>query len=127
MVNKVIAILLLFLLNIPLFSKWSFVVYYQVNKSYIAKELCINKNRPQLHCDGKCFLAKKLKAEEEKEQKATSEKLEKMPEIVLFFDNNPVDFSGNSSFEELPKLHSFSYLEPKYGSPLLGIFQPPKI
>jgi hypothetical protein len=69
MVNKVIAILLLFLLNIPLFSKWSFVVYYQVNKSYIAKELCINKNRPMLHCDGKCFLAKKLKAEEKKNKK----------------------------------------------------------
>jgi len=127
MVNKVIAILLLFLLNIPLFSRWSFVVYYQVNKSYIAKELCINRNKPQLHCEGKCFLAKKLKAAEEKEQKATSEKLEKMPEIVLFFDNSHVDLSGLSSFEEFPKHHSFSYLEPSYGSPLLGIFQPPKI
>ncbi|WP_026998102.1 hypothetical protein [Flectobacillus major] len=127
MVNKLIAILLLILLNIPLFSKWSFVVYYQVNKSYIAKELCINRNKPQLHCDGKCFLAKKLKAAEEKEQKATSEKLEKMPEITLFWSDNTVDFLGNSSIEELPPLHSFSYIEPHYSSPFLGFFQPPKV
>jgi hypothetical protein len=46
------------------------------------------------------FFSKKVKAAEEKEQKATSEKLEKMPEIVLFFDNSHVDLSGLSSFEE---------------------------
>jgi hypothetical protein len=41
---------------------------YQFNKSYIIQNYCINKNRPQLHCDGKCYLAKKIQATQEKEE-----------------------------------------------------------
>lgn len=42
---------------------------FEMNQDYIAKELCINKNKPQLHCNGKCYLMKKLKQAEDKEQK----------------------------------------------------------
>jgi hypothetical protein len=41
---------------------------YEFNKTYIIENYCINKNRPQLHCDGKCYLAKKLQAAQEKEE-----------------------------------------------------------
>lgn len=125
MLTKLTSILLLILLNIPLFSKWSFVVYYQVNKSYIAKELCVNKNRPELHCDGKCFLAKKLKAAEEKEQKEATEQLEKMPEIVLFCHNIVFDWQG-IWLGEKPVIQCFSYLEPYFVGSLSRIFHPPR-
>lgn len=36
------------------------VVEYAVNYDYIAKVLCINKNRPEIHCNGKCYLSKEL-------------------------------------------------------------------
>ncbi len=42
---------------------------FEMNLGYIAKELCVNKNKPQLHCNGKCYLMRKLKQAEEKEQK----------------------------------------------------------
>ncbi|KIO75697.1 hypothetical protein TH53_19165 [Pedobacter lusitanus] len=42
---------------------------FEMNQGYIAKELCVNKDKPQLHCNGKCYLIKKLKQAEEKEQK----------------------------------------------------------
>ncbi|MBB5634928.1 hypothetical protein HDF26_002396 [Pedobacter cryoconitis] len=42
---------------------------FEMNEGYIAKELCVNKDKPQLHCNGKCYLMKKLKQAEEKEQK----------------------------------------------------------
>lgn len=42
---------------------------FEMNRDYIAKELCINKNKPELHCNGKCYLMRKLKQAEEKEQK----------------------------------------------------------
>lgn len=42
---------------------------FEMNREYIVKELCINKDKPQLHCNGKCYLMKKLKQAEEKEQK----------------------------------------------------------
>lgn len=35
--------------------------WFKANQTFIAKELCINKNRPELHCDGKCFLMTKMR------------------------------------------------------------------
>lgn len=32
-----------------------------MNKEYIAKNLCENRNRPKSHCNGKCHLMKLLK------------------------------------------------------------------
>ncbi|QLE01440.1 hypothetical protein HX109_07630 [Galbibacter sp. BG1] len=40
---------------------------YVVNHDYIAEYLCINKDRPEMHCDGKCYLMQML--EEENQQK----------------------------------------------------------
>lgn len=42
---------------------------FEVRRDYIVANLCVNRNRPQLHCDGKCYLAKKLAALEEQEKK----------------------------------------------------------
>lgn len=36
------------------------MVEYAVNYDYIIKVLCINKNRPEIHCNGKCYLSKEL-------------------------------------------------------------------
>ncbi|MDR6922856.1 MULTISPECIES: hypothetical protein [Chryseobacterium] len=33
---------------------------YAVNYDYISKVLCINKSRPEVHCNGKCYLTKEL-------------------------------------------------------------------
>jgi hypothetical protein len=41
---------------------------YELRKDYIIQNFCINKNRPELHCDGKCYLAQKIKANQEKEE-----------------------------------------------------------
>ncbi len=38
--------------------------WYQVNKGYISQVLCENRNMPEMHCDGKCVLAQKLKQAE---------------------------------------------------------------
>src|SRR5690349_1774904 len=65
------AILLMILLSVQTFSKWVWELDYQLNKAYLAKDLCINKSKPQLHCNGKCQLAKKL-AEEEANNKTSS-------------------------------------------------------
>lgn len=33
---------------------------YAVNYNYISTVLCINKSKPELHCNGKCYLSKEL-------------------------------------------------------------------
>jgi hypothetical protein len=72
-------------MQVPLMNQWGAVAYYRINRDFIAENLCVNRDKPMLNCNGQCYLAKKLKAAEEKEQKSNSERLEKMPEVVLSF------------------------------------------
>ncbi len=36
-------------------------LYYRLNTAAITQEYCVNKNKPQMHCNGQCHLAKELK------------------------------------------------------------------
>ncbi len=47
------------------FSKVLLVVDYQANKEYIMEFLCINRDKPELHCEGHCYLQKQLQKEEQ--------------------------------------------------------------
>jgi hypothetical protein len=44
-------------------------VDYELRRDYITKNICVNRNRPQLHCAGKCYLAKKIDENQKQEQK----------------------------------------------------------
>jgi hypothetical protein len=69
MLTRAIAILLLFSsVSVNLSGLFVFAGF-EMNESYIAKELCVNKNKPELHCNGKCYLMNKLKQAQDKEQK----------------------------------------------------------
>lgn len=69
MLTRATAILLL-LCSVSLSLSGLFVFAgFEMNQRYIAKELCINKDKPQLHCNGKCYLMRKLKQAQDKEQK----------------------------------------------------------
>jgi hypothetical protein len=69
MLTRTLAILLLFSsLSVNLSGLFVFAGF-EMNESYIAKELCINKNKPALRCNGKCYLMNKLKQAQDKEQK----------------------------------------------------------
>lgn len=41
---------------------------FYLNQQYIAKNLCVNRDKPSLHCNGKCHLNKKLKEEDKRDQ-----------------------------------------------------------
>lgn len=57
-------------------------IYYQINKEYISQQLCENKNNPQLHCNGHCFLSKQLKKAEAQGQKQAQKILKEKVEII---------------------------------------------
>ncbi len=48
------------------------MLQYTVNKEFIAKNLCDNRYKPELNCEGKCILMKKL--EKHKETQENTEK-----------------------------------------------------
>lgn len=62
-----ISISLILLLAWQGLFKAGFILYWKVNQTYISQKLCENKDKPKMHCNGKCYLGKQLnKVEEEK-------------------------------------------------------------
>lgn len=53
-------------------ARTSWEIWFKVNQDRIAAEKCENKDIPMMHCNGKCYLAKKLEKLEEKEQNHNS-------------------------------------------------------
>jgi hypothetical protein len=102
-----------------------FFVNYELRKDYIIKNYCVNKNRPEMHCDGKCYLAKQIqKAEQEDEKQATNNFISKLLTLELIQKNNlfanyflAKGFSEKSiqNFQyknRISHLHAFSFFHP---------------
>ncbi len=66
------SILLVFLLTWQTFFNAGAILYWKTNQAYIAQALCENKDKPQMHCGGKCYLYKQLKKAEERENEKNS-------------------------------------------------------
>lgn len=79
MKHTIIIIVLSLMLKpvLPVFS-------YILNYDYIVKELCVNKEKPELHCNGKCHLKKEL-AKSAESEKPLSQKKQLEPEQQLVF------------------------------------------
>lgn len=56
--------------------------WYNFNKQAITQQLCENKSRPEMHCEGKCYLSKQLKKAEEGEKRTASSILKEKQEYV---------------------------------------------
>ncbi len=55
------------------FSRSFVYAGFKINQNYIASKLCENRNKPWLHCNGKCYLMKKIKQAEEKQNSTERE------------------------------------------------------
>jgi hypothetical protein len=65
------------------------LVAFQMNRQYYADVLCINKNRPELACQGKCVLMQRLQHDFDQEQTTQNKKLENLldRDLTLFFNH----------------------------------------
>ena len=59
--RQISSLLLIFLLLSKLLFSLFWQLKYELNKAEITQKYCENKNRPELHCNGQCYLAKQLK------------------------------------------------------------------
>ena len=69
MLKRIIAICLLVALISSNFSRFFIYAGFELNQKYIAENLCINKNKPWMHCNGKCFFMRKIKEAQDNEKK----------------------------------------------------------
>lgn len=85
MLKRTLAILLLLCSVSVSLSQLFVFAGFEMNRGYIVTALCINRDQPQLHCNGKCYLMKKLKQAQEKEQKQENQvqKLQLQEAIIM--------------------------------------------
>ncbi|HEY1010359.1 MAG: hypothetical protein ACO1NS_08545 [Daejeonella sp.] len=68
MVRSLISLVLIIALLGANYSRYFIYAGFELNDKYIAAALCENIDKPMLNCKGKCYLAKKIKEAEEKEE-----------------------------------------------------------
>lgn len=104
-----------------------FFVYagFEINQKYIAENLCINRDKPWLHCNGKCYFMRKVKQAEENEKKQEAKDNLSRLEVSFFQEPFKIAFiepvileTTQSTFPHYTFQYSSSYIE--------TIFRPPK-
>jgi hypothetical protein len=81
-VRKIATAILLLVLAGQAFDQGFFYLGYYMNRTVYLKN-CVNKMRPQMHCNGKCLLMKKIEEQEKKERQQFPEmKMAAKSEII---------------------------------------------
>ena len=84
LIKYISTLVLLLAFSLQCFHKAFIVVDYYQNTNAYAK-VCINKSRPKLHCNGRCAMMKKLKADEKKDADNPERKQENKSETFSPF------------------------------------------
>jgi hypothetical protein len=104
------------------FSQCLIFLDYQLNKNYIAANLCENKDKPGMKCEGKCYLCKRLKNEESKDKENPERRAENKFESISF----QWGFALTHPVPKLITLRYLSFQESVYNSFALSFFHPPQ-
>ncbi|WP_334055968.1 hypothetical protein [Polaribacter sp. P097] len=71
-------------------------VEYAINYDYISKVLCINTDKPELSCNGKCQLMQKLEEQQEKDYQSRRIQMDEYPiGFVKILNINPKNLKRN--------------------------------
>src|SRR4051812_41024421 len=81
MLKKSTALILLLAFIAMVFSPAFVFLDFYANQNYIAKNLCENRDKPMMHCCGKCILKKKLQEEEKRNQE--EQRLESFVKLIV--------------------------------------------
>jgi hypothetical protein len=100
-------------------------VSFKINQDYIAKNLCENRAKPKMQCNGKCQLMKKLEKAEKEEQKQTPPNLKEKVEVLYCQTRPPFDFLKATLFYENKALANYD-CDFYSSSFITDIFRPPK-
>lgn len=125
--KQIFVFLLIGCISAQSFVRTAWTIHYQWNRAVYLKN-CENRDKPNLHCDGKCYLKKKMAASENNNPKEPRlpEGFRQIQDIQLFFE----------SFDLFPRLAGIPEgltAIPRYTRRFLpdvspaGIFKPPTV
>ena len=103
------------------FNQLVIMLEFKINFSYVASVLCENRDKPEMHCKGKCQLRKQLEKDQQQEKNGTSAK-EKFE--VVFIDDL-LSFNMQSLASSTP-LTAF-YQDAALPNPAFSFFRPPQV
>ncbi|SEC31409.1 hypothetical protein SAMN04489761_2652 [Tenacibaculum sp. MAR_2009_124] len=97
-------------------------VEYVINYDYIAKVLCINKDKPEMSCNGKCQLMDKLQKQQEDDYQSLRISMEEYPIGFISI----LDIQANQLFSSNLKKYfkydgNYTYLR------IQEVFHPPTV
>jgi hypothetical protein len=76
-------------------SKLVIVLKFNANKEYIAKNLCVNRNKPKSCCEGKCELKKQLEENDKKTTQSSNTIKDKYEKDELYQSNLKIGLFSN--------------------------------
>lgn len=126
MVRVAISIVLMLSLACQCAVQLGVVAWYKLNRDFIAKTLCENRNRPDIHCNGKCQLNKQLKKADPQNEHNTGKdapgKNHRIEWTDLLVSRSIImpDFTPAGGHINTPAIqHMFGH------TPVISIFHPP--
>jgi hypothetical protein len=122
--NVILIVASLIMLTKPLWP----VVEYVVNYDYIVNVLCENKDKPEMHCNGKCHLTKELAKEAGAEDKNPFNSKTSKTEIPQFIISENISEYTFASATEIISFKNIGY-KPNLNSSLFTskILHPPQL
>lgn len=122
--KQAVSITVLLCLLFSMSAKLGLLAHYYLNLRQITEEHCVNKNRPELNCNGSCYLSGQMK---ETETPGLA-----FPNLEYVKDLSPAVFT--SVYRISPVIFSITEdLLPVYKTPgirermLSAVFQPPEL
>ncbi|WP_194765692.1 hypothetical protein [Tamlana sp. I1] len=100
------------------------VLEYVSNYDYIATVLCENTDKPELACNGKCYLTKQLAKEAQESEETPNKSQNKIESHNILFQ----DFEANYNLAQpIPSLvkHTFSTSQELYSKVFITTISPP--
>lgn len=124
MKTGIISVILLLVLTAYLIIPVIPVFDYLIHKDYIAKNLCVNRDKPKSCCNGKCHMVKKLKKANpntENDSKDTTKRIQykDLDGFLLTWNRQTILWKTNYNYL-IYNTSKFQYLA------IVAVFVPPK-
>ncbi len=123
--KQIFGILFTFLYAVAMLRPLLPVLIYYANYDYIATELCVNKDKPYLECNGKCYL--------EALQKSANLPTEQQPISTINMMDYPISTLDFDCYKAPQNTITIKSLTPKYCKNFIlqgyitDIFHPPEL
>ncbi|GLU54418.1 hypothetical protein Dfri01_38790 [Dyadobacter frigoris] len=118
------------LITLMLVKAWVLPLLYldfEIRRDYIVANLCVNRDKPILLCNGKCYLTKRVKdAREKEERQAENDYLSHL--LYQVMDNRTLVFNALQNPFELRSFVQYQF-NPSLTArnPASDIFHPPLV